>query len=242
MSFLAAEFVVGVAVAAVIAIGSEITSLAGASAGVGGLVGVVVASGVCMVWGPIALVPAVVAGVAAGTVTNALIKSRAITAAEAQFAQQVFGDTLPPADKITITNLSGLNGRSFTMPNAAGTILLNLGNGFSDPTNYVFGSYTRPGQVFIHELTHAWQIKYNTFTPGLICKAIVNQVQYSLGEDVYAYGPPGPPFSQFDLEAQGAIVDNWFGGTGTNVPNRKEADPNDPYFGYIANNIRLGQT
>ncbi len=242
VSFLATVYLAGGTVAAVIAIGSELTSLAGASAGPGGLVGVVVAGGTCMVWGPIALIPAVVAGVAAGAITNALINSRALSASEYQFAQQVFGDTLPAADTIILTNLSGLNGRSFTIPNAAGTILVNIGIGFSDPMNYVTGSYTRPGQVLIHELTHAWQINYRTFTPGLICEAVVNQVQYLLGTDVYAYGPPGPPFSHFDVEAQGAIVDQWFGGTGSNVPGRTPANPNDPYFMYIANYIRLGQT
>jgi hypothetical protein len=240
VSFLAAYSVVGGAVAAVIAIGSELTNLAGAGAGPGGLVGVVVAAGVCMVWGPLALIPAVVAGVAAGAVTNALIQSRPISAEEAYFADQVYNGTLPPASQIVLTNLSGLNGRAFTVPNAAGTILINIGNGFVDPTHYTFGVYTTPGQVFIHELVHAWQITYRTFTPGWLCEAIVNQTQYIFGEDIYAYGAAGPPYSHFDLEAQGAIVDQWWGGT--RFQGQKKADPSDPYFGYIANNIRLGQT
>jgi hypothetical protein len=97
--------------------------------------------------------------------------------------------------------------------------------------------------VLIHELTHAWQIEHSSFVPGLVCSGIVNQANFNFGQNVYVYGPPGPPFGDFNLEAQGAIVDQWFGGNPTAaVPNRSAMDPSDPYFGYIANNIRAGRT
>jgi hypothetical protein len=136
VGILAAYSVVGGAVSAVIAIGSELTNLAGAGAGpVVWWGGVVVAAGVCMVWGPLALIPAVVTGVAAGAVTNALIQSRPISAEEAYFADQVYNGTLPPASQVVLTNLSGLNGSAFTVPNAAGTILISIGK-------RIFGPYT----------------------------------------------------------------------------------------------------
>jgi hypothetical protein len=145
VGILAAYSVVGGAVSAVIAIGSELTNLTGAGAGpvVWWWGAVVVAAGVCMVWGPLALIPAMVTGVAAGAVTNALIQSRPISAEEAYFADQVYNGTLPPASQVVLTNLSGLNGSAFTVPNAAGTILISIGNGFSDPTHYTFGARDR---------------------------------------------------------------------------------------------------
>jgi hypothetical protein len=33
-----------------------------------------------------------------------------------------------------------------------------------------------------------------------------------MGDDVYAYGPPGPPWSSFNLEQQAQIVNQWFAG------------------------------
>ena len=151
---------------------------------------------------------------------------------------------MPPSDQIILTNLAGLSNRAFTTPNIDGTILVNLGDAFDhpDPMHYTNGAYPRPGQVFIHELTHAWQIFHHSFTAGLICEGIVVQARYQLGENVYAYGPPGPPYSAFNLEAQAAIVDQWFGGNGSSVPGRTPMNEQDPYFTYIANNLRLGLT
>ena len=47
----------------------------------------------------------------------------------------------------------------------------------------------------------------------------------------------------FNLEQQGAIVDQWFAGDLTViVPNRSPMNPNDPYFVYIRDNLRAGRT
>ncbi len=230
----------GMALGLVIGLGSEIGHFFG-NLGIGGTFGVIAGVVVFAAGGGIVL--AVVVGVAVGMVTNALIKQRPLSQQESQFAAQVFGNTLPPADQIILTNLSGLGGRAFTMPGVDGKIYLNLGDAFNDPLHYTSGAYPTGGQVLVHELTHAWQIAHASFLPGLVCEGIVNQANYTVGQSVYQYGPPGPPWSAFGLEQQGAIVDQWFGGNPTAVvPNRTRMDQNDPYFGYIANNVRRGQT
>ena len=130
------------------------------------------------------------------------------------------------------------------MPGGDKKIYLNLGDGYDspDPIQYKHGSYDKPGQLLIHELTHAWQIAHAAFLPGLVCEGIVNQANNTVGQSVYVYGPPGPDWSSgFNLEQQAAIVDQWFGGKPTPVvPNRKEMDENDPYFIYIRDHIRAG--
>ena len=157
---------VGGAVGIIIGLGSEIGQLFG-NLGIGGTFGVI-AGVVVFAFGG-SLVMAVAAGVAVGAVTNALIKQRQLSQRESQFAAQVFGSALPPADRIILTNLSGLGGRFFTMPGVDGKIYVNLGDAFADPLNYTSRSYPTGGQALIHELTHAWQIAHASFLPGLVC-------------------------------------------------------------------------
>lgn len=239
VSFLLTDVLFGPELALVIAIGEEVTTIAGSSlAGPGGLPGVAVAGGVVWIFGPGAVVAATVAGVAAGAVVDAMITHRSPTGEEMKFASQVFGDTLPQAGRIVLTNLTHDGGRKYTWPMADGSVMVNLGDAYGDPVNYQEPGYPMRGQVFIHELTHAWQITRTSFLPGLIC-------QGALGKKDYDYGSPGPVWSSFGLEQQGAIVDQWFGGNrdstnhvpGTGV----QMDVNDLYFGYISNNIRLGE-
>jgi hypothetical protein len=233
---------VGGTVGVIIALGSEAGSLVG-SLGLGGTFGLIAGVVVFAFGGSIVM--AVVAGVAVGLVTNALIKQRPMTQAEMDFVAPVFKNTLPPASQIVITNLGGLGGRAFTMPGVDGKIYVNLGNdqAFNDPTNYK-GNYKVAGELLVHELTHAWQIAHSSFVPGTVCEGIVNQANNQVGQTVYQYGPPGGPWHDFGLEAQGAIVDQWFGGVATAaVPNRSTPqDKADPYYTYILNNIQANAT
>jgi hypothetical protein len=181
--------------------------------------------------------PALVAGVAAGGVTDALIDGRKLHDDEIAFADQVFAGQVPYG-RIWITNMSN-GGRSFTWPSPDSSILMNLGDAHSDPVTYADpgSSYSEPGQLFIHEMTHAWQIVHATFPLGLACDRIL--------DPSYDYGPPGPPYSTFTVEGQAALVDDWFGGNrvaqsghpaGTNIL----MDTGDVYFPYIVTNIRSG--
>lgn len=131
---------------------------------------------------------AVVAGVAVGAVTNALIKQRELSEEEAGFAAQVFGGSLPPRDWIMLTNLAGLGSRAFTMPGVDGKIYINLGDAYDNPNPLDYTNppiYRKRGQLLIHELTHAWQIFHRSFVPGTGCEGIVNQANNTVGESVY---------------------------------------------------------
>ena len=211
------------------------------------LVGVVVAGGVIWVFGPSAIIAAVVAGVAAGAITDALIKHRQITAEEYRFASTVFGYTLPPPERIYLTNLSHGGGRLYTWPNLDGSVVVNLNDAFDDPQHYNKNShYPTKGQVFIHELAHAWQIQTKSFIPGLICKGVSQTGSYNFGSQ---FDSVGTAWKDFGLEQQASIVDSWFGNYARDWSSIEDvigklATPaaiHDAYFGFIANNIRLGQ-
>jgi hypothetical protein len=244
---LAVGGVVGGPAGVCIVLGVHSADLAGLDEplGTGGLAGVGVAGGLLVVLGPGAIVPAIVAGAAAGVAVERAIKHRKLSDAERRFAEGVFGRTLP-ADRVVLTNLLGLGRRAFTIPSIGEAILVNIGAGFEDPVGYAgFGdpessSEQAPGQLLIHELVHTWQIDSRTFLPGLMCQAIGAQLT-TLGGDmsVYRYGAAGPAFSEFNPEQQGSIVDDWFGGSGAQRPFgvRVENDSN-PYFRYIRDNVR----
>jgi hypothetical protein len=140
--------VVGGAIGVVIGIGNEIGQIFG-NLGIGGVIGVFAGVAVFAFTGGIAI--AVIAGVAAGAVTNALIKQRQITQAEYDFCNMVFAGQLPPPDQLMITNLSGLGDRAFTMPGVDRKIYLNMGDGYDDPLDWKpNGAYRVPGQVLVH--------------------------------------------------------------------------------------------
>jgi len=97
-----------------------------------------------------------------------------------------------------------------------------------------------PGQVFIHEMTHAWQIRTESFVPGIVCRAAFGPRSYTPSL--------GTPWGELGLEQQATTVDQWFGrhaGTWRTLDElaahlRSPAAVQDPAFPYIANHIRLG--
>jgi hypothetical protein len=198
------------------------------------------------------LLLATVAGVAAGAVTAELVKTRPITEQEYNFANaigtggsnydnkdqvnsSVYMGMLPPIEKLFITNLcSPDNGRAFTVRGVDGNIYLNLGAAYEntiDPAGQA-PSYPARGQLMIHELAHSMQIDRGP-TWGVICSGIVNQTEYSFGDDVYR--PPGAGIDwhseAFNNESRAAIIDEWFG-------NGMKTD--NPYYQYIRDNVRTG--
>jgi hypothetical protein len=212
------------------------------------LAGVTVAGGILLVFGPSAIIPALVAGTATALLTD--IQFRPMNQDEINLAFRVFKDTLP-IERIVLTNLynptntpNGFLAREFTIPGIAdGKILVNMGKNFEhtlepDVQQNVRGtSYQSAGQVLIHELTHAWQIHHSSFLPGLLCKALTS-ANYKLDEAKvreHASWSGGA----FDLEGQAAIIDKWFG------EHRKGLDQpeaiNDDKFFYVSENIRAGQ-
>lgn len=241
LGFVAADALGSPALGLALVVGSELGNITGFKWGDPTiLIGVAKVAGILAVFGPGALIPAV--GVAIATAPN----HRRLTQDEIDFAGTVFGDTLP-IERIMLTDMIGLGGRQFTFPNVDGDILVNLGDGYNDPMHYTRGGYPTQGQVFIHELVHTWQIANTWFVPGWICEGVGAQMQ---GSSAYQYGPAGPSYTKgFNIEAQGAIVDQWFGKyaagwTSTPDVNTKLnslAAKSDPYFMYISNNIRMKQ-
>ncbi|MEP6948568.1 MAG: hypothetical protein ABI863_04815 [Ginsengibacter sp.] len=198
------------------------------------------------------LLLATVAGVAAGAVTSELVKIRPIGEDEYNFANSlgpggsnynkqdqvnssVYMGMLPPMEKLFITNLcSPDNGRAFTVRGADGNIYLNLGAAYDhaiDPAGQG-NSYPRRGQLMVHELAHSMQIDRGS-TWGVICSGIVNQTEYSFGDDVYTPPAAGTDWhsAAFNNESRAAVIDEWFG---------RGMSPDDQYFQYIHDNVRTG--
>lgn len=203
------------------------------------------------------LILATVGGVAAGAVVDGMIDDRQISTDEYNTANaRVFGGSLPPAEKIRITNLTGIGGRAFVTPFGNDKIYVNLGTVapivWSGTPEYAAlpddGARQRAfaaETTFIHELTHVWQVYNRSFLPGTVCAGFVNQVRNETGGSVYGYGPPGPLWSEFNLEAQASIVAHWYAGISVPTvpePNRPPSSEADPYFVYIRDNIRDGRT
>ncbi|MBL7775651.1 MAG: hypothetical protein JNK89_06580 [Saprospiraceae bacterium] len=172
---------------------------------------------------------------------------REMSAAEYAFVtSKIFGNTLPPRDKIIITNLRGFEVREFVWPTGVGgTILMNLGKkGYDNPMG-VLGRYATnetPGQVFIHETTHVWQIHHSPdiqFTLQSIKNQVVNwaQEEFGDGSQIYQFDcTTGTPWGDFNLEQQARIVEFCF---------VKREHPTTPFSTYceeplVVANIRNG--
>ncbi len=237
---LAVEFfvlgqAVGTQAAACLLAGGELENAGLGLPGLGGVIGLTVTGGTVYVFGPGMLFPAVVFGIAAGAVVDAMVQIREMSFEEISLAQTVFGESLD-YQRIRLTNLSGLTGRAFVMPALDGHILVNIGNAMQSPKDAVYQNYPKPGQILIHELTHAWQVQHSTFTAGWICDGLLTQ---AFDAQPYAVGPAGPPWSGFGLEAQAAIVDQWYQGNASN--NNIGLNLSSPYFRYVMGNLRVGQ-
>lgn len=211
--------------------------------GLGGTVGIGVVGGALLIWGPLAVGPAILLGVAAGAIVDAMIIVRRLHDEEMDLARRVFGDTLN-FEKIRLTNLLGVGGAPFTFPTFDDMILINIGEPIIQAADRgTKNGYPVPGQLLIHELTHAWQIQHatleNGFVPGWLCRGADEQIEH--GKAAYNIGEPGPDWTSFGIEAQAAIVDRWYSGIaeGTNPP--KMMDEDSPLFRYIEGNIRIGE-
>jgi hypothetical protein len=118
-----------------------------------------------------------------------------------------FNGTLPSKNSIILSNLMSIKRRQYTIPTGTGHILVNLGYAFSNPMRFTNEAYTFPGRLFIHELTHAWQIEHNALLKAF-AEGVSNQWEYTVmgNKDIYK------PNEQADwngnnFEQQAAIAD-----------------------------------
>jgi hypothetical protein len=175
------------------------------------LEGVLVAGGVLFVLGPFGVIPAAVAGLATAALSD--VRHRPIHDDEIAFADRVFAGQIDYSN-VVLTNLSHKSGTKYTIPSVGGRILVNLDDAFDAPMSYTSTNYPQPGSVFIHELTHAWQITHNSFV-GMIC-GLSSDYDYRTDSDW-----PHGPWNGFGNEEQAHIVDDWYG-------NWNVADPLSP--------------
>jgi hypothetical protein len=91
----------------------------------------------------------------------------------------------------------------------------------------------------MHELTHAWQWAHDAFSPAKMWGAIKRN--FLSAEEVsrlYDMCFNGCPWRDMHSEGQAEVVEYWYGKYRVNLDS--DDARNDPFFRYIANNIRMG--
>lgn len=254
VTFLAVAYTAGAGVAAVATLGSEIGDAADVEMPTwGGIAGLGVVAGGLVIWGPLAIGPAFLAGVAVGAVVESMIDVRKVGPEEQALAVGVFGHTIDFTD-VRLTSFVGLGGRPFVAPTFDGTILVNLGSGdcLDSPTTCTSERYLKPGQLFIHELTHVWQLQHRRlddgWAPGWLCEGILDG-QYKPKDFQDDAKTVPTPWDKHGVEAQATIVDQWYA-TLSDVDKRdsvefplfRAPDRSAPYFHYVENNLRAGSS
>lgn len=214
-----------------VAIGEELVGMDNDLASPDILGGIFAAGAVLLIAGPYGLIPAIILGFAVPLIAD--IKHRSLRSDEQDWARRVFGDKIR-YDDIVVTNMLGADERKFTVPYVGGKILMGLGPAFDDPTNWPDmknAEYRQPGSVFVHEMTHAWQV-CNTSLIRVICN--------TSGDYAYAgdsnWASRG--WRSFNNEQQAHIVDDWFGNHYTALDSL--AALRDPAYRYIRDNILPG--
>jgi hypothetical protein len=150
-------------------------------------------------------------------------RTRPLTREEYEWAQrEVFGGSLPPRQRIVLTDTAGVDGRAFTFPQPDGSITVNLGpEAYAEPL-------ARPA-LLLHELTHVWQIAHQPVRTVWVVAAVAAQAADLLTHRAYEVPAADRPFARFNPEQQAMIVERWWSGG---------RDETDPYFRYVEGNIR----
>jgi len=160
---------------------------------------------------------------------------REVSGAEYSFVNtKIFNNTLPPRDKIIITNLLGIGKRQFVWPAGEnGTILMNMGKkGYDNPLSNVLNKPShKPGQVFIHEMTHVWQI-HHAEDLKFALNSMKNQIENEFVRDVYDY-KCGKKWREYNYEQQGQIVEKCF-------KNREGSQASECEQTLVVENVRKG--
>jgi hypothetical protein len=135
--------------------------------------------------------------------------------------QQVFGlMVLPPREQIAVSNGLGFGGAPYTTKGPFDSELtpdaryaIHLGDVVSrnltsdDSTTPILGDdYSDISELFIHEMTHVWQL-FNGWSSGDLIRGTINA--HTIGSyDVKA----GDAWDSYNTEQQATIVEKWHGG------------------------------
>jgi hypothetical protein len=182
------------------------------------------------------------ARVAAGLVERVVFvgeRRRTLTLEEYEWARRVFATTLPPRERLVLTDSIGAWGRAFTFPRRDGTIAVNMGPAsFADPrTHGVAEAGMKYGEMFVHELVHAWQLHHAGDDPALLVGVLTSRIAELVGIDPYAYRIGGP-YGEYGVEQQAQLVSDWFRRHHRALSS--VAAVRDPRYRYIRHNIRKG--
>jgi hypothetical protein len=242
---------VGFQLGAILLVGVEIASLFPSSLLVPGAR---IVGGVLWMAGPANTMYALIAE----GITSLGSRTREIWPEEYNWANDtVFKGSLPPRDKLVLTDTIGGGNRAFTFPRFDGKITLNMGSAsFQDPRLYdeVHANYDGMtpeqiakfkqkiyGRTFIHELVHACQIYHTKMDVALIADVLSSKVCEVSGNSAYLYDNAGFDYTKLNLEQQAQIVSDWFVGFGKSGNHTGvKMDENSPYFHYILENVRTG--
>ncbi len=161
------------------------------------------------------------------------VECRCLRKEEISLAKRVFGETLP-YNKIFLVNHTGTGNRPFTQAQLAKrNYYLHVGPQiFFDATSKAPWSYSegevkeRRCDVFIHELTHAWQGEHQ---PTVLKQKSLYHQPPSKNEYNYALGAS---WNSYDAEQQAQIVEDWFN------PRVGGESTEDSRYRYIVENIR----
>jgi hypothetical protein len=206
VDWMVASALAGPMIASAYVLGRELGNLSGVRFGPPNvLAGLAAKEGVVLIFGPHMVFWAMVAGVASGLA----LRQRGLTQAERDFADRVFHGTID-YDRVVLINASR-GSRKFTIPHVDGRALIGMGEFYDNPTTGSNSTYPAPGQTFIHELVHAWQIAHHTFLTEVFWKAAKNGTCELIGENPYTLPSPLPSWSSLNLEQQASAVDQWYG-------------------------------
>jgi len=153
---------------------------------------------------------------------------------------EVFNGSLPPRDKIIMTDTIGGGNRAFTFPRFDGKITLNMGPaGLSDPRDFHGETgqnqgATSWGTTFIHELVHACQIENSSHDISYVARALSTKLCF---EDPYDYPGPNVVYTDLNMEAQAQIVSDWYCGAGERGQSATQKDIASPFYPFIFNNV-----
>lgn len=140
-----------------------------------------------------------------------------------------------------MASVQTIDNASTPWPTIDRSMLINLRDAFDNPTGHTESNYPKPGQVLIHELPHAWPIENLSFLSRCICNGAARGRKHC--DDGAPYLETGttsdPPGRRSALSSRPPWSTIGFGGTRPGSRGTPK-DQDDPY-GYILDNIQLGQ-